>query len=753
MTQEIIKIEDIIGGGDLATKGYVDDTIGNIVITGGTSTQFNLVLIKQEINWNSGFIMIPYSGLLNTNKEVTDVSLSINSVSGTKDLDPIINYPSSDTWNGVPFSGFYIKDAQGLLREDNDFDIVYLSYNIIDSIGVRYDGKKQVLGDGFISDHDLGDTNHSTYTAHTWWDAVYPEYKGIRIQSELDPLTGYGMLNANFKANYAAIKGCDLYLKPFVGVGISEEQGSNANILTVCSHFENVRNRHNNGFVDDSFTGSTYNPDYFFDNVIQVSACNPGTTLEQAPTGWTSSFGYGVEFYEELQEQSPTTATVGAKLKKIQVLTGANWSLVRLSARKTASLTTVVDGVYTYNWNMYMGFGIINTNAAIQYIKDNYSENTDYKNMLADDLEGSHGLSHFLTYDDLLPNSPVAKRMLDDNLSNIDFLNFPVINPTIISGLSLTTGSTYEIISADNIIGFKKIDGSVVYSDSINQSTSVKGNVMLSVPKATTTFNLGGTNSVFSGVLNLLDLQSLLHLSCGGNQLTDIVIDNSSNLISLDCNNTLITTLNTVNFNSLTTLNVQNCGNLSTLYCYLNNLSTLSLTGCPNLTTVNCKNNILSSLNFSGLNQLQYIYANNNDLTNINISGCTSLKELYVDVNDLTGITKPNTTINYFTGDFNQFTTMDLSGLNNLVVAAFTDNLLTSVNVSGCTQMTKLQVQNNQLDRTNILSIINQTITNGLVNIDTSYPNRLEFAGNPGASSLTTSDYTTLTSMGWLVTY
>ena len=746
MIQEIIKIEDIIGGTDLATKEYVGNAIENISISGETSTQYNLVLLKQEINWNSGFVMIPTDESLNINKEVTNVSLAINSVSGTKDLDPIIHYPSSDTYNSNPYQGFYIKDVQGLLREDNDFDIVYLGYNIVDSIGVRYDSKKQVLGDGFISNHENNpnDANHDYYTLYTWWNAVYPEYKGLRISSRLDPLTGYGDVTPQYKPTYAALKGCDLILRPYTGAYDFENPGSNANLLEIAAHSGNTHVRD-----DHYFTGSTQFPD----NLILVSACNPGTTLEQAPTGWTSSFGYGVEFYEELQQQSPTTATVGAKLKKIQVLTGANWSLVRLAARKTASLTTLSGGVYTYNWNMYMGFGIININDAIQYIKDNYSENTNYRNMLADDLEGSHGLSHFLTYDDLLPNSPVAKRMLDDNLSNIGFLNFPVINPTIISGLSLTTGSTYEILSADNIIGFKKIDGSVVYSNSINQSTSIKGNVMVSIPKATTTFSLGGTNSVFSGVLNLLDLKSLLHLSCGGNQLTDVVIDNSSDLISLDCNNTLITTLNTVNFNSLSSLNVQNCSNLSTLYCYLNNLSTLSLTGCPNLTVVNCKNNIISSLNFSGLNQLQYIYANNNDLTSINISGCTSLKELYVDVNDLTGITKPNNTINYFTGDFNQFTTMDLSGLNNLVVAAFTDNLLSSVNVSGCTQMTKLQVQNNQLDRTAIINIINQTITNGLVNISTDYPNRLEFAGNPGASSIVPSDYTTLTSMGWIVTH
>jgi len=106
--------------------------------------------------------------------------------------------------------------------------------------------------------------------------------------------------------------------------------------------------------------------------------------------------------------QSPICAVVGAKLKKIRIATGANWQLVRKVARLTASNAN--------NWDMYRGFGIINVDACIAYINANFKAESN-RRMLADKLESSHGISPFLEYEDLKPNSPISKQMADIKLS------------------------------------------------------------------------------------------------------------------------------------------------------------------------------------------------------------------------------------------------------------------------------------------------------------------------------------------------
>jgi len=97
--------------------------------------------------------------------------------------------------------------------------------------------------------------------------------------------------------------------------------------------------------------------------------------------------------------------------------------------------------------------------------------------------------------------------------------------------------------------------------------------------------------------------------------------------------------------------------------------------------------------------------------------------------------------------------TQDLSGLNQLIVVALNDNLLTSVNLTGCTSLTKASLQNNLLTLVEIESIITQVTANGLTNTNTTYPNRLEFGGNPGAVGLNEDNYTLHTTMGWLITF
>ena len=125
-------------------------------------------------------------------------------------------------------------------------------------------------------------------------------------------------------------------------------------------------------------------------------------------------------------EQSPTCSIIAAKLAAIQDWTNANWQLVREAARMTASCSTytLVNGkkVWTTHWDMKRGFGIINVAEAIQYIKDNYSENQDYKDNAVLNVPKINSL---LTLDDLEDDNVVSKRILS---KEVDTLNANINN-------------------------------------------------------------------------------------------------------------------------------------------------------------------------------------------------------------------------------------------------------------------------------------------------------------------------------------
>lgn len=115
-------------------------------------------------------------------------------------------------------------------------------------------------------------------------------------------------------------------------------------------------------------------------STIRVETAVPAFTNEQSIYGWL--YGTLGEIAAYQPAQSPTCAIVGAKFRKIQDLTNANWQLIREACRMTASNSTmtVVSGkkVYTPHWDMYRGFGIIDVDKAVEWIKQNYSENQEY---------------------------------------------------------------------------------------------------------------------------------------------------------------------------------------------------------------------------------------------------------------------------------------------------------------------------------------------------------------------------------------
>lgn len=70
------------------------------------------------------------------------------------------------------------------------------------------------------------------------------------------------------------------------------------------------------------------------------------------------------------QAQSWAVPIVAGKLKVIKMTTGADWNTVRMAARVTAKRNiTGIEEIDNVNWDIYRGFGCIDIQAAIEFIK------------------------------------------------------------------------------------------------------------------------------------------------------------------------------------------------------------------------------------------------------------------------------------------------------------------------------------------------------------------------------------------------
>lgn len=506
ITQTTIDVDsvlyDVMKGdkGDQGEKGEKGDKgdAGDMF-----SGQFNTVILKQNCVWVDGWLWID-TGSKVASKIIEVGYMAISTGIATEYLKPLVHYPAAiiNTNTSNP-TGFYIKDIDGRLSENTDFEFVDIKYNIKNDTVAKYDGLTTLKKGGFVLEETAGEEYHSKYGIFSF-DAVYPEYTGVKIESISDPLT-MGEINQPYTPTYCRKRNVNLISKPYQNASVSENFGSNPDILTVSSHYGNTFERRD----------ITANATTFLQNVIAIGSCGDG---EPNPETWTS-YGFGLEFsergnnlglnadyptetfphvvgygtgsgntftdstgtrnYENMLQveigakvkigltyetaveytlaglsgntfttvetldlesgtnyvyidaligtawqtaadnqkyyQSPVCSIVAAKFRKIQDVTGASWDTIRLACRATAS-----NGG---TWDMYRGFGVIDVDAAIQYIKDNYTENEDYLNRLADEVERTRGIDPILPYEKQTDDTPIAKRDFEpvrDKLAGIE---------------------------------------------------------------------------------------------------------------------------------------------------------------------------------------------------------------------------------------------------------------------------------------------------------------------------------------------
>lgn len=209
--------------------------------------------------------------------------------------------------------------------------------------------------------------------------------------------------------------------------------------------------------------------------------------------------------------------------------------------------------------------------------------------------------------------------------------------------------------------------------------------------------------------------------------------------------------------NTLTSLNLSGCSALKDINVSNNALTTLSLTGCTALTNLNCNNNQLTALNLSTSPNLVQLQASTNAISNLNLTGTTNLKNAFFKSNQIPSLNlSGNTNLEILDLSENPTTNLNLSGctaLNNvslvdtnLAAADFSNcsslkyignisTALTSINIQGCTALETLSISGKPLEKAPLTSLNIAGLTN-LKSLDCSY-NAVSSLNLSGCSALT----------------
>ena len=102
------------------------------------------------------------------------------------------------------------------------------------------------------------------------------------------------------------------------------------------------------------------------------------------------------------------------------------------------------------------------------------------------------------------------------------------------------------------------------------------------------------------------------------------------------------------------------------------------------------------------------LYCNKNQLSSLDVSGCTALKKLDYIGNQLTSLNVSGCTVLEYLNCFDeQLTSLDVSGCTALKELWCYNNQLTSLDVSGCTTLKELWCYNNQFSASAMNKIYN----------------------------------------------
>ena len=221
----------------------------------------------------------------------------------------------------------------------------------------------------------------------------------------------------------------------------------------------------------------------------------------------------------------------------------------------------------------------------------------------------------------------------------------------------------------------------------------------------------------YSTDFSIIASYDLAGASCVVSDYIPAVIVNSTKVPDYYLRNHLLSTivpngyLTKSQMNAVTTLNVsgktisslkgiQQFENVKEFNCSNNNLSSLDYMPDPStksvLQTLNCSNNKLTSIDVQGYSNLTTLYCNNNQIAFSNPRSVlpTSLTYLNCANNKITKLDFNN---GYYSTYFDHLTNLDCSNNPYLTEISSSDGQLTTLNVSGCTSLTKIVCDANKI--------------------------------------------------------
>ncbi len=136
-----------------------------------------------------------------------------------------------------------------------------------------------------------------------------------------------------------------------------------------------------------------------------------------------------------------------------------------------------------------------------------------------------------------------------------------------------------------------------------------------------------------------------------------------------------------------------------------NRLASLNLMECSSLESIECNGNPCNAIYFTGCSNLKelhfqsYHYNDIRTLATLDVSGCTALEVLFVENNKLSTLLLDGcTSLQSIDCHGNELTTLDVSGLPSLKKVSCSHNKLQSIDISGCS-LKSLYCSDNNISR------------------------------------------------------
>lgn len=186
---------------------------------------------------------------------------------------------------------------------------------------------------------------------------------------------------------------------------------------------------------------------------------------------------------------------------------------------------------------------------------------------------------------------------------------------------------------------------------------------------------------------------NMIHFDCGGNNLTDISIDQISGLVYLACDQNQLTNLDVTHnpnlewlrceYNQISGLDVSQNSILYSLVCFSNQLTSLDITQNQNLWRLNIISNQITNLDVTQNPNLEKLYCSNNQLTSLDVSLNSILKEMWCSDNQIIGLdVTQNPDLVRLHCDNNFISTLDFTQNPNLWWLTCTNNVLNNLHMN-----------------------------------------------------------------------